>query len=222
MSHKNINFSTLKGFHLKTNRFLCSRIDHAFFSTSTAAHSEFQAARPPPPPRRPAIPTPPMAATPASAHRRRGAAVVMMSAVRFFDIGSRSHPPDTMRLWDREKMVGMANMDDHERKIVMEFVHLLEKSKQLFNGLRWVPPGWPRARYVTLTCALCPQGPAPVRPQAVAGVLWPHLRHLHQAVEVPAAAPPDPRHQVRAETLADRGDRLQDRAAVLPLLVSTL
>ncbi|KAK6628649.1 hypothetical protein RUM43_002464 [Polyplax serrata] len=32
----------------------------------------------------------------------------------------------------------MAGMDDHERKIVIEFCHLLEKSKQLFNGLRWV------------------------------------------------------------------------------------
>ena len=27
-------------------------------------------------------------------------------------------------------------MDDHERKIVNEFCHYLEKSKQLFNGLR--------------------------------------------------------------------------------------
>ncbi|XP_042235798.1 protein SCAI-like isoform X5 [Homarus americanus] len=30
----------------------------------------------------------------------------------------------------------MAEMDEHERKIVNEFCHLLEKSKQLFNGLR--------------------------------------------------------------------------------------
>lgn len=29
-------------------------------------------------------------------------------------------------------------MDDHERKIVNEFCHYLEKSKQLFNGLRQV------------------------------------------------------------------------------------
>ncbi|XP_068913077.1 protein SCAI isoform X3 [Tenebrio molitor] len=36
-------------------------------------------------------------------------------------------------------MVGMANMDEHERKVVMEFCHLLEKSKQLFNGLRDLP-----------------------------------------------------------------------------------
>lgn len=33
-------------------------------------------------------------------------------------------------------MVVMADKEDHERKIVMEFNHLLEKSKQLFNGLR--------------------------------------------------------------------------------------
>ncbi|EZA53505.1 Protein SCAI [Ooceraea biroi] len=36
-------------------------------------------------------------------------------------------------------MVMMASMDDHERKVVLEFCHLLEKSKQLFNGLRDLP-----------------------------------------------------------------------------------
>lgn len=36
-------------------------------------------------------------------------------------------------------MVMMAGMDDHERKVVLEFCHLLEKSKQLFNGLRDLP-----------------------------------------------------------------------------------
>ncbi|XP_044734117.1 protein SCAI [Chrysoperla carnea] len=36
-------------------------------------------------------------------------------------------------------MVAMASMDEHERKIVIEFCHLLEKSKQLFNGLRDLP-----------------------------------------------------------------------------------
>ena len=30
-------------------------------------------------------------------------------------------------------------MDEEERKIVNEFCHLLEKSKQLFNGLRDMP-----------------------------------------------------------------------------------
>ncbi|XP_050702874.1 protein SCAI-like isoform X2 [Eriocheir sinensis] len=33
----------------------------------------------------------------------------------------------------------MAEMDEQERKIVNEFCHLLEKSKQLFNGLRDLP-----------------------------------------------------------------------------------
>ncbi|PSN33551.1 Protein SCAI [Blattella germanica] len=36
-------------------------------------------------------------------------------------------------------MVIMAGMAEHERKIVIEFCHLLEKSKQLFNGLRDLP-----------------------------------------------------------------------------------
>ncbi|XP_032668869.1 protein SCAI [Odontomachus brunneus] len=36
-------------------------------------------------------------------------------------------------------MVMMAGMEDHERKVIMEFCHLLEKSKQLFNGLRDLP-----------------------------------------------------------------------------------
>ncbi|XP_012256360.1 protein SCAI [Athalia rosae] len=36
-------------------------------------------------------------------------------------------------------MVMMAGMEDHERKVVLEFCHLLEKSKQLFNGLRDLP-----------------------------------------------------------------------------------
>lgn len=35
-----------------------------------------------------------------------------------------------------DMVVKMAGMDDHDRKIVIEFCHLLEKSKQLFNGLR--------------------------------------------------------------------------------------
>ncbi|CAH0386672.1 unnamed protein product [Bemisia tabaci] len=36
-------------------------------------------------------------------------------------------------------MVAGAMMDDQEKKIVVEFCHLLEKSKQLFNGLRDLP-----------------------------------------------------------------------------------
>ncbi|CAG9782381.1 unnamed protein product [Diatraea saccharalis] len=37
---------------------------------------------------------------------------------------------------NRSSMGKMNSMDDHERKIIIEFCHLLEKSKQLFNGLR--------------------------------------------------------------------------------------
>jgi hypothetical protein len=33
-------------------------------------------------------------------------------------------------------MANTIDMDDNERKIVTEFCHYLEKSKQLFNGLR--------------------------------------------------------------------------------------
>jgi hypothetical protein len=32
----------------------------------------------------------------------------------------------------------MASTEEQDRKIVLEFCHLLEKSKQLFNGLRLV------------------------------------------------------------------------------------
>lgn len=36
-------------------------------------------------------------------------------------------------------MVMMAStQEEQDRKIVLEFIHLLEKSKQLFNGLRFV------------------------------------------------------------------------------------
>jgi len=35
-------------------------------------------------------------------------------------------------------MANTVDMDDNERKIVTEFCHYLEKSKQLFNGLRSV------------------------------------------------------------------------------------
>jgi hypothetical protein len=36
-------------------------------------------------------------------------------------------------------MVIMASTEEQDRKIVLEFCHLLEKSKQLFNGLRDLP-----------------------------------------------------------------------------------
>lgn len=34
-------------------------------------------------------------------------------------------------------MVKMGSNEEQDRKIVLEFCHLLEKSKQLFNGLRY-------------------------------------------------------------------------------------
>ena len=39
------------------------------------------------------------------------------------------------------------DMEDEERKVVNEFCHLLEKSKQLFNGLRDMP----QVQYITST-----------------------------------------------------------------------
>lgn len=36
------------------------------------------------------------------------------------------------------QVVDTSNMDENEKKIVAEFIHLLEKSRQLFNGLRFV------------------------------------------------------------------------------------
>lgn len=35
-------------------------------------------------------------------------------------------------------MMASTSQEEQDRKIVLEFVHLLEKSKQLFNGLRFV------------------------------------------------------------------------------------
>ncbi|ENN79886.1 hypothetical protein YQE_03705, partial [Dendroctonus ponderosae] len=54
----------------------------------------------------------------------------------FFDFSHVDADPTIVK---HGKMVRMAGMEDHERKIVVEFVHLLEKSKQLFNGLRDLP-----------------------------------------------------------------------------------
>lgn len=82
--------------------------------------------------------------------------------------------------------------------------------------------GYRRLECFTLYVYFFRQRPSPIRPQAVAGVLRPDLRRLHETLEVPAAAPPDPGHQVRTEEVADRGDRLQNRPALLPLLVRYL
>lgn len=55
--------------------------------------------------------------------------------IRTFGNNSIQSPSYSTGITTRE-MVIMAGMADHERKIVIEFCHLLEKSKQLFNGLR--------------------------------------------------------------------------------------
>ena len=52
--------------------------------------------------------------------------------------------PHGQRIHDYNKTHGsgnmssseLMNMDEQERKVVNEFCHYLEKSKQLFNGLR--------------------------------------------------------------------------------------
>jgi len=37
---------------------------------------------------------------------------------------------------EKNGMVKMESTEEQDRKLVLEFCHLLEKSKQLFNGLR--------------------------------------------------------------------------------------
>lgn len=54
----------------------------------------------------------------------------------------------------------------------------------------------------------------------MAGVLRTNIRRLHQTLEVPATASIGAGLQVRAEAMADRRDRQQDRTVVLSLLVS--
>lgn len=44
------------------------------------------------------------------------------------EVASQSH--------HQRRMVAITEVEGQERKIVAEFCHLLEKSKQLFNGLR--------------------------------------------------------------------------------------
>lgn len=64
------------------------------------------------------------------------------------------------------------------------------------------------------------QRSAPVWPSTVAGVLWPHVRRVHETVEVPAATSARAGLEIWPEALADRRDRQQDRTVVLSLLVS--
>ena len=90
-------------------------------------------------------------------------------------------------------------------QVTNEFCHLLEKSKQLFNGLRDLPQVGGGKRHqlkprVFNTCTkshhnikqgikcnkrMC----SSARSQAVAGLLWSHVWHLHSTLEVPTATP---------------------------------
>lgn len=54
----------------------------------------------------------------------------------------------------------------------------------------------------------------------MAGLFRANIRHLHEALEIPAAAQARPRLEIRAQEVADRRDRLQNRTALLSLLVS--
>lgn len=62
------------------------------------------------------------------------------------------------------------------------------------------------------------QGSTAVRAQAMASLLRSHLRHIHATMEVPTTAPRHTGRKVRLEALADRRNRLKDRATLLPLL----
>ena len=46
-------------------------------------------------------------------------------------------PIDQFASPSKEKYSEQTNNHEHEEKIVQEFSHLLDKSKQLFNGLRY-------------------------------------------------------------------------------------
>ncbi|KAK6628650.1 hypothetical protein RUM43_002465 [Polyplax serrata] len=52
----------------------------------------------------------------------------------------------------------------------------------------------------------------------MAGLFRANIRHLHEALEIPAAAQARPRLEIRAQEVADRRDRLQNRTALLSLL----
>ena len=63
----------------------------------------------------------------------QGGGVGAAMAKQKFELSAQELPPPSAA-------AGAVMMDaEEERKIVAEFVHLLEKSKQLFNGLRDLP-----------------------------------------------------------------------------------
>lgn len=97
---------------------------------------------------------------------------------------------DYIHIW-LLNLVQLANVDmtDAEKKTVAEFCHLLEKSKQLFNGLRWDQRDEQLSWFLndrSIVELKTLQGLAAVRPQTVAGVLRSHFRCLHKTLEVSA------------------------------------
>lgn len=102
-------------------------------------------------------------------------------------------------------MVKMGSNEDQDRKIVLEFSHLLEKSKQLFNGLRCLSLCAKSSTQIQLTVDPL-QGFAAVWPSTVVQLFRKDIRCLHKTVEVPATASSSFRLQVRTEAMADRGD----------------
>ena len=61
-----------------------------------------------------------------------------------------------------------------------------------------------------------------IRFETISGLLRPDVRHLHEAVEVSAAASGHPRFEIRPQEMADRRNRIENRTALLSLLVRLL
>jgi hypothetical protein len=96
--------------------------------------------------------------------------------------------------------------EEQDRRIVLEFCHLLEKSKQLFNGLRDLPqygehrrPGNISSRpHVTINFAFHFRSPA------MAGLFRANIRRLHETMEVSTAAPAGARFEIWIKAMANR------------------
>lgn len=113
-------------------------------------------------------------------------------------------------------IVKMDPVEDQDRKIVLEFCHLLEKSKQLFNGLRYVLKTLSAISvaihmyHINLQEATMfkwkkfLQRFAAIWSSSVAGVLWPNIWCIYKTMEIPATASAHIGLKVWAETMADR------------------
>lgn len=102
----------------------------------------------------------------------------------------------------------MASTEEQDRRIVLEFCHLLEKSKQLFNGLRDLPQygeyrmalGIFQSARMSTVNSFCHNFRSP----AVAGLFRANIRRLHETVEVSTAAPARARLEIWIEAMANR------------------